>query len=166
MAAVLARFRQGFTALLLLRNAAPMPPEYRPHLPAAVVDHWNARSPYDQRHLISVATDLRENGQPRDLVLAGLLHDIGKPAHVPIVARVVVVLMDRFPHSVKARVRDAKRPPLGLSAIRSLLNHAENGANLLASHNVSPAIVWLVRHHEDALSNPWLTALRDADNHN
>lgn len=166
MTAVLARFRQGFTALLLLRHAAPMPQAYRPHLPTAVVDYWNTLSPYDQRHLISVASDLRKNSKPRDLVLAGLLHDVGKPAHVPIAARVAVVFMDRFPHSVKARVRNVKRPPLGLSAIHSLLNHAENGADLLASHNMSPAIVWLVRHHEDTLSNPWLTALQDADNRN
>ena len=130
------------------------------------MDHWDALSPYDQHHLISVATDLRENGKPLDLVLAGLLHDIGKPAHVPLAARVAVVLLDRFPPSLKVRIRDLKNPPVGLSAIHSLLNHAGIGADLLASHNMSPAIVWLVRHHEGTLSNPWLVALQDADNRN
>ena len=158
------RLRQGLTALLRLRKPVQMPPAYRKLLPEAVVERWNQLSAYEQHHLIAVASDLRASGKSRDLVLAGLLHDIGKPSRITIGARVSVVLINRFSSSTSNRIRSMASPPTGLQTLHLLLKHAENGADMLASHGVAQGIVWLVRHHEDSLSHPWLRALQEADN--
>jgi len=157
------RLRPGIGALFARRSGVTLPDRYGAALPDGIRHHWNRLSPYDQRHLLAVADDLRRSGAPDTVVLAGVLHDIGKGAGTSVMSRAVIVLLKRFAPSLATRLRASSSPPPGLKRLHLLMNHADIGARLLESHGVRQEIVWLVRNHEATSSHPYLVALKQAD---
>lgn len=160
--APLARIRQGLRAL----SPAPSPPipdHLAAMLPNAVLAAWHALGHYDQRHLVAVARDLDAANQPDHIVLAGLLHDIGKAGHITVVDRVVHVLLGRLAPGLRRRLAARARPLPGLDGLHLLLRHAEHGADLLEEAGMPADVVWLVRHHEQPTEYPELRVLLAAD---
>lgn len=157
------RLRQGVTALLSRRVAVPLPEPCQRSLPASVAVRWSALSPYDQRHLLAVAAELADDGQPEPVVLAGLLHDVGKAGRITVADRVASVLLGRLAPGLRDRLAARHRPLPGLNGLHLLLRHAPAGADLLARAGMPEDIVWLVRHHEADLAHPGLAVLQAAD---
>lgn len=158
------RIRQGTKALSKRHAECTLPDRYRRLLASEVVDRWHALSPYDQQHLLAVAEDLRCQGHGRHTVLAGLLHDIGKPANATIATRAIAVMIQRTDARPHEPIMRRLRSVPGLNQIHAFLDHPAAGADFLADHGVSPEVVWLVRHHDELRSHPHLVALQAADN--
>lgn len=160
---VATRLRQGVAALFCRRGPVPPPARFRRHLPGAVVAQWRALASYDQRHLIAVAATLAASNHPEPVVLAGLLHDIGKAGRITVVDRVAHVLLGRLAPDLRDRLARRHRPLPGLNGLHLLLRHAAAGADALERAGMPAEVVWLVRHHERDLPHSGLTALRAAD---
>lgn len=124
----------------------------------------------DRRHALAVYRALRERGvQSRDLLVAALLHDVGKAeCPPPIWVRVAVVLLERFAPRLLERIgtgepRGWRRPFVVYR------RHAEIGAEWAARAGCSPRIVGLIRHHHALFSpsekeaDPLLALLQEAD---
>lgn len=159
------RMRQGLRALLGLRSSLSqsLPARYRTALPIRVVEKWDRLAPYDRRHLLAVASNLRSDGHADEVVLAGLLHDIGKPDRLSVATRATAVVIERIGKDARSRTIEISFPVPWFRQLQATLRHATAGADLLSRHDVSPQVVWLVRHHDSDLSHPDLQALRAAD---
>ena len=114
-----------------------------------VLQTWRylATSAADARHAERTAEILRALGADEELVLAGLLHDRGKPDHVPVVQRIAGVLLERFAPRALPRLRR------GEGTFARYLDHARRGAELARRAGASERVVRLIaRHHERPLS--------------
>lgn len=131
------------------------------------------QAPQDQRHALSVYETLLERGHSnRDLLVAALLHDVGKAASpASPLQRGFFVLAERFaPRAldrlVSAMAGDEEGPLVAYA------NHAEIGARRAEEAGCSPLTVELIRHHERPLEacrterDHLLAALQAADNVN
>jgi putative nucleotidyltransferase with HDIG domain len=97
----------------------------------------------DARHAERTAAVLRELGADEDLILAGLLHDRGKPARTRLWHRIAGVLLGRL----APRVRD--RLARGESTFARYLDHARRGAAQAEIEGRPARVVRLIaRHHE------------------
>jgi putative nucleotidyltransferase with HDIG domain len=97
----------------------------------------------DARHAERTAAVLRELGADEELILAGLLHDRGKPAQTRLWHRVAGVLLGRL----APRVRD--RLARGESTFARYLDHARRGAAQAEIEGRPARVVRLIaRHHE------------------
>src|SRR5262245_47865828 len=114
--------------------------------------------PY-QWHALNVARRLRAEGHTDPALLqAALLHDIGKwdPAtgrRVTLPYRVLTVLLRRLPPGRRLVRRLAGGPPPARTWRYPWYlqqQHPALGARLAAAHGARPAVVELIRHHEDA----------------
>jgi len=98
----------------------------------------------DARHAERTAALLRELGADEELILAGLLHDRGKPAQTRLWHRIAGVLLAR----VAPRVRD--RLALGESTFARYLDHAHRGAAQAEIEGRPARVVRLIARHHDA----------------
>jgi hypothetical protein len=97
----------------------------------------------DARHAERTAAVLRELGADEELILAGLLHDRGKPAGTRLWHRVAGVVLARFAPRVRGRLAR------GDSTFARYLDHAHRGAAQADIEGRSARIVRLIaRHHE------------------
>jgi putative nucleotidyltransferase with HDIG domain len=97
----------------------------------------------DARHAERTAEVLRELGADEDLILAGLLHDRGKPAQTRLWHRIAGVLLG----AVAPRVRD--RLARGESTFARYLDHARRGAAQAENEGRPARVVRLIaRHHQ------------------
>ncbi|MEO8632232.1 MAG: HD domain-containing protein [Chloroflexota bacterium] len=97
----------------------------------------------DARHAERTAAVLRSLGADEELILAGLLHDRGKPAATRLWHRIAGVILAR----VAPRVRD--RLARGESTFALYLDHARRGAAQAEIEGRSARVVRLIaRHHE------------------
>jgi len=97
----------------------------------------------DARHAERTAAVLRELGADEELILAGLLHDRGKPAQTRLWHRIAGVLLGRL----APRVRD--RIARGESTFGRYLDHARRGAAQAEIEGRPARVVRLIaRHHE------------------
>jgi putative nucleotidyltransferase with HDIG domain len=97
----------------------------------------------DVRHAERTAAVLRELGADEELILAGLLHDRGKPAETRLWHRIAGVLLGRL----APRVRD--RIARGESTFARYLDHARRGAAQAQLEGRPERVVRLIaRHHE------------------
>jgi putative nucleotidyltransferase with HDIG domain len=97
----------------------------------------------DTRHAERTAAVLRELGADEDLILAGLLHDRGKPSRTRLWHRIAGVLLRRFAPAVRERLAR------GESTFALYLDHARRGAAQAQIEGRSARVVRLIaRHHE------------------
>lgn len=126
----------------------------------------------DRAHGLRTYRLLAADDCPEDLLIASLLHDVGKSrSQIRLWDRVLFVLAGRLApgwlRSLPAEPR-AARFGVGLIALR---DHAEVGAALIAAAGGSPTVAKLIRyHHANTASLPWpaeelalLIALQAAD---
>lgn len=129
---------------------------------------FEAMPAFDQQHLCRVANHLRAQGvTDRDVLLAGLLHDIGKAdrhAHVRLTDRVAKVLLKRVSPGTLKQVA-ASYPNGRFSGLALTVLHPEIGAEMARQMGCSERTCWLIRHHEDErdLGDPDLERLKAAD---
>lgn len=104
----------------------------------------------DQRHSLDVYIALREQGREHSaLLVAGLLHDVGKTiGAIPLLYRVAVTLLQAFSPRTLSSLAARGEIPL-LSPFRAAQDHSEIGAQLVMSAGFPALVVELVRHHHD-----------------
>jgi hypothetical protein len=126
--------------------------------------------PSDRRHAVAVYRALQEHtSAPGDLLVAALLHDVGKAAApMPLWARVMVVLLERFAPRLLSRLCRDEGPGWRGSFVVYRL-HAEAGADMAAQAGCSPLAVTLIRRHHEpvrcrqAEEDRLLALLQEAD---
>jgi putative nucleotidyltransferase with HDIG domain len=97
----------------------------------------------DARHAERTAAVLRELGADEELILAGLLHDRGKPANTRLWHRIAGVLLARAAPGVRGRIAR------GESTFARYLDHARRGAAQAEIEGRSARVVRLIaRHHQ------------------
>lgn len=101
---------------------------------------YGRRGDGDLRHAERTATLLRARGADEDLVLAGFLHDVAKPADTRIWHRIAGALL---PSSLRRRLAR------GDGTFARYLDHARLGAEEARRRGSSERVVALIaRHHE------------------
>jgi hypothetical protein len=165
------RSRQFRNTLLAPCKRIPGETLFR-HLSPVQLSLFERMQPAEQVHAYRVFKCLETAGQTNpDLLVAALLHDMGKILHpLSIFDRVIIVLGRRF--FPGAAQRWAAGAPRGLRLpFVVAAKHAGWGAELASQAGASFLSVELVRrHHEACLSNPeshterLLVALQAADN--
>jgi hypothetical protein len=128
-------------------------------------DAFCALPAYDQIHLIAVFERLRSGGP--DLLIAGLLHDIGKAdqrGRVRLVDRVARVVLRQATPRLLARLAASPGNQL-LHGLHLCVHHPRLGAERAKALGCSDRAVWLIAHHEDREpgNDPELIALQAAD---
>jgi hypothetical protein len=117
----------------------------------------------DQRHGLDVVASLRAEGvKDRDILLAGLLHDVGK-GDTGVWARVTYSLGQAYGSRIWSVA--GAWPPMG-DAIARLRDHAETSAVLAAEAGCSPRTVELIRDQDDPRDPEYGELLRLADEAN
>ncbi len=124
--------------------------QIRAFLPPGLWDLFLQMPPAEQAHGLRVWRVLQAQGvQDRDVLMAGLLHDVGKsPFRLRLWERTLVVLAVKgFPRRWKAWARE--EGPRWRRALAVALEHPRRGAEMLARHGAPPRVVMLTRHHHD-----------------
>jgi hypothetical protein len=117
----------------------------------------------DRRHGLDVVAALRAEGVTDDEVLvAGLLHDVGK-GDTGVLPRVAYSLGERYGPWVW---RTAAAVPGGRVALDRLRTHAETSATMAAAAGCSPRTVELIRHQDAPTDPEYGELLRLADEAN
>lgn len=108
--------------------------------------------PADREHLLRVHQRLIRQGYlDQDLLLAALLHDVGKAdqsMRVTILHRVIIVLLNRFaPGSLYSIAREDR----GWFAhgLYLAVHHPALGSELAREAGASKRTCWLIAHHDD-----------------
>ncbi len=125
----------------------------------------------DQAHAITVARILQQQGyDDKRLLLAALLHDVGKAPGVSIAYRTAMVLIKKIaPSWLNTLSPDTTG---WLSPLARAYHHPEIGANLAQQAACHPDTVALIRHHQEHESElreelqKWLKALQKVDDAN
>jgi putative nucleotidyltransferase with HDIG domain len=100
------------------------------------------RSQADERHATRTAEALRALGADEELVTAGLLHDMAKPAETRLWHRVAGVLLERFAPGLHRRLARSS------GTLGRYLDHARLGAEEAHRRGASERVVRLIaRHH-------------------
>ena len=111
----------------------------------------------DERHAQRTADVLRRLGADDELVTAGLLHDIAKPADTRLWHRVAAVVVG----AVAPRLRD--RLARGDGTFARYLDHARRGGDEARRRGASERVVGLIAHHHDAPADHDARLLQRAD---
>lgn len=110
----------------------------------------------DERHAERTAEILRARGADEELVLAGLLHDIAKPAGTRLWHRIAGVLVDAVPALRQRLTR-------GDGSFARYLDHARLSAEEARRRGASERVVRLIARHHEKPSDSDARALHDAD---
>ena len=156
LAAVRGRIRQGLAGLrprLPTECAAAVGAE----LTTAQAAAFYRLSRFDQAHLCRAYLALRAAGETdRDLLVAALLHDVGKASaegRVRLIHRVARVLLARSAPAALTWLARLPAPRWRVGFALAVL-HAELGAHQAAALGCTPRTCWLIAHHEDAPPPP------------
>lgn len=162
------RLLQGLRGLNPTRAGADVDRGLLELLTAEQRARFEAMPAFDQQHLCRVANHLKAQGvTDPDVLIAGLLHDIGKSdgrTEVQLTDRVGKVLLKRIsPGTLKKAASDypqGRYPGLALTML-----HPHLGADLAQQLGCSERTCWLIRHHEadSDLGDSDLAQLQAAD---
>lgn len=133
------------------RSSPAIPGAVASWLRPGTVELFQRLAPADQAHAIDVAMGLARLGAPRDLVTAGLLHDIGKvqdPYHITVADRIAHVLLCRFARVIVDRLRRSVSPRRGTQGLWMLSVHNLAGAAIVRDLGYGDRVQWLVRQHQ------------------
>jgi len=111
------------------------------HRPRQTLRFMAAGTAADGRHAERTAELLRSLGADEELVEAGLLHDIAKPATTQLWHRVAGVLLERLAPRVR---RELSR---GDSTFARYLDHPRLGAEEARRRGASDRVVFLIAGH-------------------
>jgi putative nucleotidyltransferase with HDIG domain len=147
---IIYRSRQFWRAII----ARPDPDDIaRAHaiLPPELMALFLRMHPSEQAHCMWIFRQLIERGEMNeDLLMAALLHDVGKSRHPLNLWERVVVVLGRafFPERVKdwgqAEARGWRRPFVVAE------QHASWGAEMVSRAGASPMMVSLIRRHQES----------------
>ncbi|HEV2065498.1 MAG TPA: HD domain-containing protein [Thermomicrobiales bacterium] len=170
------QFRHRLRQTLFYLSSAWPGPRSSPAIPCAIASElrpgtaeiFKQLAQADQVHAIDVAMGLAELGAPPDLVIAGLLHDIGKVQdsyRITVADRIAHVLMCRFAPTTVDRLRRSIAPRGGTQGLWALSVHDHVGAGIVRDLGYGDRIEWLVRHHQTPdPDDPDLLLLQVMDN--
>lgn len=116
-------------------------------------------SNYEKKHSILVAQAVeKEIKNDPDLVLAALLHDIGKVKHhINIIEKSIFVVLD---HLTEGKLKKYDRN----KSINIFYNHGEIGYDILKNTRYNNRILYLVKdHHNKSVTNDDLNIIRKFD---
>jgi len=161
-AAIVTRLSQAYAHA---RASRPdLPPELDALLKPRARSQFDQLPAFDQAHSIAVALELASTAGDDTLVVAGLLHDIGKAAPggaVRLVDRVANAILPKRVIDRLVRLPRLHSLTVGLEALH---RHAETGGRLVMDWGYPERVAWLVRHHEDSPpTDPDLARLVEAD---
>jgi hypothetical protein len=142
-------------------------------LPPAAVSLFRSMPRYDRQHALSVANTLKEQGHTdEDLLVAALLHDVGKTAlaggALRLWHRVAVVLLRVLGPGLLQRI-GREQPGSWRYPFFVQQHHSAISAELAREAGCSEVSVALIRHHEDPSAeggDHLLEALQAADGMN
>jgi hypothetical protein len=121
---------------------------------------YESMTPRDQQHCLDVYRRLRDEGHAdRDLLVAALLHDVGK-GRIALWHRVAFVLLDAAAPGVLDRIATPGNGAGYREALDRCRHHGEIGAQLAAAAVCSETVVGLIR---GATKNELSEALARAD---
>lgn len=162
------RLVQGLRGLTPIRSGTDVDRSLLSLLTAEQRQRFEELLAFDQQHLCRVAIHLKEQGvTDTDVLVAGLLHDIGKvdgKTHVRLPDRVVKVVLKRASPGTLRSVADAY-PNGRLGGLALTMLHPEIGARTAADLGCSERTCWLIRNHEaeSDLGDADLARLQAAD---
>lgn len=111
----------------------------------------------DARHAERTAEILRRLGADEELVTAGLLHDVAKPADTRLWHRIAGVLLGRFAPGVRRSLAS------GDSTFARYLDHARLGGEEARRRGASDRVVSLIAGHHAAPDSDDARLLARAD---
>ncbi|MGH2549105.1 MAG: hypothetical protein ACRDHN_06935 [Thermomicrobiales bacterium] len=123
---------------------------------------------HDRAHLVRVARALVASGTATDdLVIAGLLHDIGKvdgKHHVRLIDRALKVCLERVaPRLLDRLANQTKTVPLCARLVLAV-HHPEIGSERARLLGCTERTCWLIKNHDNlALADPDLHHLIEVD---
>jgi putative nucleotidyltransferase with HDIG domain len=102
----------------------------------------------DERHARRTAEILQGLGADEELIAAGLLHDVAKPAETRLWHRIAAVLLARLAPALRERISR------GDGTFSRYLDHARRGAEEARRRGASDRVVRLIaRHHDEPASD-------------
>lgn len=126
--------------------------EARQVLPGSMYTLFTRLQPSEKAHAIEVFRKVRAESDDHELLVAALMHDIGKIVQpLQLWERVLIVLVQKF-----RKIRKTENPGKAAPWARALViaeKHPAWGAQLVRKAGGSQTIVRLVRRHQEPLTH-------------